>query len=101
MNELIRADIKNKLRMRTPFRACDKKLLIEAGYESDLEHVQIILRSKLFREPIYHSYVLAHPEDATAPLETYFLTHHGKWEAEKQRRESLACKLCAKCTCPK
>ncbi|KAF5317835.1 hypothetical protein D9619_012639 [Psilocybe cf. subviscida] len=100
MNELIRADTKNKLRMRTPFRACDKSLLIDAGYEPDPEYIQIVLRSKLFREPIYHAHVLAHPEDAASPMETYLLAHHGKWEAEKERRESLVCEQCAKCTCP-
>ena len=86
--------------MRTPFRACDKKLLVDAGYEPDVEYVQGILRSKILREPVYHLYVLAHPEDADSPLEARLLDHHGKWQAEKERRESLVCKLCAECACP-
>lgn len=91
--------------MRTPFRKCDKDLLLEAVYgrDGDLQHVQNVLRSKLFQDGTIYTYVLAHPEEAFSPLETNILYIHGEWDAEIQRREELACKLgvTAECTCHK
>lgn len=100
MNDMIRADTSNQLRMRTPFRACDKKLLIDAAYEPEPEYVQSILRAKILIEPGYHAYVLDHPESVASPMEKQLLDHH-EWPADEERREGVYhCAMCAPCTCP-
>ncbi|KAF5317826.1 hypothetical protein D9619_012636 [Psilocybe cf. subviscida] len=52
INEQIRQDTANSLRLRAPMRACDKQLIIDSRKEK-LDFTQAVFRAKTLREPVY------------------------------------------------